>query len=158
MVHVQLAPPTRIRIPTIGVDAEVGEVVTTQGEDNRPHLTPPEATLADLQRAYWWSEKQAPGNPAPGTTFILGHSCHLENCPSVYNRLQDVAEGNLIVVETANGILTYKVFDINKYPIGITPNTVTDDHPNRLVLVTCELPAQERNVIVTARLVDVQKK
>ena len=103
-------------------------------------IQPPEATNADLLRAYWWSERQAPGSKAPGTTFIFGHSCHT-GCPAVFNTLQTIHLGALATVITPKGQLTYQAFRKHPYPADSVSGSseIYKDVPGRLVLATCKL-------------------
>jgi LPXTG-site transpeptidase (sortase) family protein len=164
MPTVPQAPPTRLKIPSIGVDAAVGQIARTKDPQGDLGLNPPEEIWEDLARAYWWNERQAPGNPTEGTTFILGHTCHRENCPAVFNRLQSVRLGALIVVETRQGTLTYKVWKIRDFPEAMLAGNeaVNADHLQGLTLITCKLRAdggvQTTRRVVWAKLVDTRQK
>lgn len=156
---VQPAAPSRLVIPSIGVNAEVGNIALTYDPAGNAQLVPPEQTWDDLLRAYWWSERQAPGYPVSKTTFIIGHTCHAVNCPAVFNTLQTIQLGALIRVSTPNGELTYQVFDTQTYPsqdIAYAAK-VYNDVPNQLVLATCKLrsdgQAQTDRFVVWAKLV-----
>ena len=151
---VQPAAPMRLTIPSIGIDANVGEVVQTYDAAGNAQLAPPEQTGDDLMRAYWWSERQAPGYSVSQTTFIIGHTCHSSGCPAVFNSLQTIQLGALIRVSTPQGELMYKVFDTRTY---LGSSITFADHPNQLVLATCKLrsdgQAQTDRFVVRAKLV-----
>lgn len=156
---VQPAPPTRIQIPTIGVDANIGQVATTvQGGESV--IYPPASTLADLAEAYWWNERAEPSSDSAGTTFIVGHTCHSAGCPAVFNSLQNISVGATIDVTTSKGKLTYKVTKTKTYTDtagrSSVGNEVYADKSNSLVLVTCKLrgdgASQTDNFVVWAQL------
>lgn len=156
---VQPAAPSHLVIPSIGVNASVGKIAVTHDSAGNAQLVPPERTYDDLMRAYWWSERQAPGYPVSKTTFLIGHTCHAANCPAVFNTLQTIQLGALIRVSTPNGELTYEVFDTQTYPsqdIAYAAK-VYKDVPNQLVLATCKLrsdgQAQTDRFVVWAKLV-----
>lgn len=153
------AAPSRLEIPSIGANAEVGKIALTHDAAGNAQLVPPEQTYDDLMRAYWWSERQTPGYPVSGTTFLIGHTCHAVNCPAVFNMLQTIQPGALIRVSTPNGELTYQVFDTHTYPsqdIAYAAK-VYKNVPNQLVLATCKLrsdgKAQTDRFVVWAKLV-----
>ena len=156
---VQPAAPTRLVIPSIGANADVGRVMQTYDAAGNAQLAPPEQTYDDLMRAYWWSERQAPGYPVSKTTFIIGHTCHKDGCPAVFNSLQTIQFGALIHVSTSQGELTYKVFDTKTYLGKDIANAaeVYADVPNQLVLATCKLRSdggvQTDRFVVWAKLV-----
>ena len=160
MDTVQPAAPSRLEIPSIGVNAEIGKIVVTYDAAGNALLVPPEQTYDDLMRAYWWSERQAPGYPVSKTTFIIGHTCHAVNCPAVFNTLQTIQLGALIRVSTPNGELTYQVSDTQTYHSAqdvANADKVYEDVPNQLVLITCKLrsdgQAQTDRFVVWAKLV-----
>lgn len=163
---VQPAPPTQLAIPSIGVNAYVGKVAAAGKTASNPqgYLQPPERTVADLMRAYWWSEQQAPGSHVSKTTFIIGHTCHTEGCPAVFNRLQTVKIGALVSVATRQGVLTYRIFRTREYPASAVRHSskVYDyNEPNWLVLATCKLKAnggvQTDRFVAWARLVSARR-
>jgi hypothetical protein len=163
------AAPTGLKIPSIGVDAEVGSVHVTVVND-QPGWYPPEATRDDLARAYWATSSDyqaAPGYPSVGMAFIIGHTwtCDGHLCPAVFNHLQDVRVGALIEVITPSGVLIYRVFRERPFAKDEMPKVkfMTDpDYPGELVLMTCKVPAnygdQTDNFVVWAKLVKSERK
>lgn len=155
---VRPAAPQHLSIPSVGISAAVGRISVTY-EGDQPILAPPEATWADLLRAYWWQQRSAPGYPNSGTTFIIGHTCHVANCPAVFNRLQQISRGDLITVITANGRLTYRVFRRQTFQKADVKyaKEVYADVPDTLVLATCKLRRdgglQTDNFVAWAKLV-----
>lgn len=163
--RVASAPPTRLDIPSIGVHAAVGQLAVTKDPDTGQYgLYPPEATWDDLLRAYWWNESAVPGYPTMKTTFIVGHTCHAQGCPAVFNRLQAARRGTLVQVATSKGRLTYRVFKTHDYAKSAITNVgeVYANVPNRLVLVTCKLrkdgQLQTDNFVAWATLVASQRR
>jgi sortase (surface protein transpeptidase) len=132
--------PERITIGAIGVDAAVRGVVSAH-QQGLWVIVPPMATNADLQRAYWWSEHAAPASPSNGTAYIYGHACsHYALC--AFNRLRELAKGDLVTVTTVRGALTYRVaarpVRLAKTAAGIGASSIYDyGAVNRLVLITC---------------------
>lgn len=164
--RVEPAAPTALRIPSIGVNAEVGSLQATV-RDGKLGLYPPEATYADLLRAYWatWEgHRAAPGYPSTGTTFIVGHTCHKQGCPAVFNSLQSIQLGAHVTVKTPSGVLVYRIFRVQAYPKSAITNVeeVYANVPNRLVLVTCKLRrdhgVQTDNFVAWAKLVKSRRK
>lgn len=162
------APPIGIIIPSLNIRATVGRVKETY-VGNGPHrhgvVNPPEATLADLARAYWWIDKSAPGSPGKGTVYIYGHTCYSRHCPAVFNPLQHIKRhGALIELVTPKGHLVYRTFDRRV----LTPQAYTldaavrRDEPGWLELATCKLRKnhvpQKNRVVVWAKLVAITKK
>lgn len=139
LLQVQLGQPTRLQIPSVGIDTAVDGI---KGKN----LNPPR-----LDKAYWWTDRGAPGSP--DTTFIVGHSCR--QCSAVFNSLQRVAPGTPIYVSTTAGQrLQYVVQQQQQYPKStITQHSdVYLKDPYRLVLVTCYLevngkPSTDNDVV-----------
>ena len=156
------AAPNRLEIPTIGMDIEVGQVASVGSADGSWSVTPPEATLHDLRIAYWWNEKQAPGNPAPGTAFLFMHTCKSISCAG--NNLSHVLVGDDVTVTTPSGVLTYKVFREPQSFSKTGSNTVSNstevynyDQPGVITLITCGRSAgntghSDLNWVVWAKL------
>jgi hypothetical protein len=132
--------PETITIPAIGVRAAV-RGVTSAHEHGRWLIIPPMATNADLQRVYWWSERAAPGTPSTGTAYIYGHAC-ARYALCAFNRLRELAKGDLVTVATGRGALAYRVaakpVRLAKTAAGIGASPIYDyGVVNRLVLITC---------------------
>jgi hypothetical protein len=172
-----------LSIPSLGIDASVGQVAITTVK-GQPGLNPPEATLAQLAAAYWWNQRQAPGNPTEGTTYIIGHTCHVTECPAVFDQLQLIAQsaklvrsvrrgatlvswyedGALVRVETPRGVLTYQIYKTMTIPRSAMAGNpaVNRDHKEGLVLIACKLRqdggVQTDNFVVWAKLVGAKSK
>lgn len=152
--------PETITIPAIGVRAAVRGVVSTH-ERGRWLIVPPMAANADLQRVYWWSEHAAPAGPSKGTAYIYGHACaHYALC--AFNRLHELAKGDLVTVATGRGALRYRVaakpVRLAKTAAGIGASAIYDyGVVNRLVLITCGYAADGSspwNWVVITQLAD----
>jgi sortase (surface protein transpeptidase) len=94
--------PVHLRIPSIGVDTSVFPIGLA-----------PDGTLAvpqpgpRLNTAAWFENSPTPGQPGP--SIIEGHVDSVEG-PSVFLRLGDIAPGDRIVVDRADGrTLTFEV-------------------------------------------------
>lgn len=91
--RVPAAPPRAIRVPAIGVDAEV-----------IPLGTHPDGTLetpADFAQTGWWSGGYAPGGSGPAV--IVGHVDNKEG-PAVFYDLPELVAGDSVEVEAADGV------------------------------------------------------
>jgi hypothetical protein len=140
--------PTRLAIPAIDLkigydrNSSIGSVASSR-VDGRWTITPPEATWADLQSAFLWSEQRysvLPGDPSAGTTFIFVHACLHVACAG--NRLDELRTGDVIELSTPAGVLHYAVerkLLLDKTPQGVGNNAVlySYGHANQLRLVTC---------------------
>lgn len=108
-------------------------------------------------RAAWVEQSAYPATPSQGTSYIYGHACHHNTCS--FTRLKNAQLGDLVIVTTPAGVLTYKVTHIgtslkstNALPVWASNSTVS----NRLVLVTCAYESGDislTNLVVAATLV-----
>jgi sortase (surface protein transpeptidase) len=90
--YADVAPPVRLRIPAIGVDASIERL----GLDV-------DGTIAAPQRwgdAGWYAAGPRPGQPGPAV--ILGH-VDSGTGPAVFYRLAALAAGTLVLVDRADG-------------------------------------------------------
>jgi sortase (surface protein transpeptidase) len=124
--------PVRLRIPAIGVDAPV-ELVG---------MTPDRAmdVPKGVWNAGWYYHSVRPGEV--GNSVITGHLDSRVG-PAVFYNLVDVAPGDEIAVEYANGLqLTFVATALERYPVGywdaarIADVNVRDGRPH-LNLITC---------------------
>lgn len=144
------SPPVRVRVPSIGVDSTLLEL----GLDGAGALVPP----AEFDRAGWYTGSAAPGTIGP--SVIAGH-VDSYNGPAVFFRLGDLAPGDDVLVDRADGTTVgFTVTDTQRHP--------KDDFPTEEVygptaqpvlrLITCggEFDRDRRsyrdNVVVTAVL------
>jgi len=151
---VAASAPTRVEVPSVGLDVPVLPVTPEGGE-----LDPP--TLAE---AYWIEAYGSPGSDADNTVYLAGHS--YDSGDAAFNPLFDraeqvalVAPGDEIVVTTEAGRLTYAVDSTERYPKDELADVeeVWRIVPDRLVLITCfqrnDGGASQDNLVVFASLV-----
>jgi sortase (surface protein transpeptidase) len=120
--------PVRLRIPSIGVDAELESV----GVDERGNLAAP----SDPRKAAWYREGPAPGEP--GDAVIDGH-LDWTTGPAVFWDLERVQAGDEIDVVFQAGVSArFAVADSARYPYDSHPSGLfSTDGPARLSLITC---------------------
>jgi LPXTG-site transpeptidase (sortase) family protein len=144
--------PRRIQIPSASIDMVVAGLPDESIENSV--ITPPE----DPTTAYWVSQFGfgLAGEGSADTVVIAAHSGIDSKWP--FNRLSDptlVKMGDLIIVTTDIGTLTYKVTttdNLLRAEVGST--YLAGSHPDKLLLASCftsDLNAQTQ--IVVAELV-----
>ncbi|MDT0200581.1 class F sortase [Nocardioides sp. AE5] len=137
--------PSRIMIPKLGVDSAVVPIKT---KDRM--LDPP----ADANVIGWWVDGVQPGS-AKGSALLTGHSVH--DGTGAFIDLENLADGDEIVVRTDNGELHYAVSDVQVLTkdelVMASPELFSQESEGRIVVITCEDwdgTAWQSNVIVTA--------
>ena len=144
------AAPTRVRLPSIGVDSGLVRLAL----DEERVLVPP----TDFTTAGWFAEGPAPGSVGPAV--IAGHLDSYEG-PAVFFRLADLAPGDEVLVDRVDGTTArFEVRSVDRYPKDAFPTErVYGPTPGaELRLITCggEFDRDERsyrdNVVVTAVL------
>ncbi|MDN4172491.1 class F sortase [Nocardioides sp. SOB77] len=137
--------PVRLRIPDLGVDAPVEPV---KAPDRT--LVPP----SDPQRLGWWADGAKPGD-REGSALVAGHTVHTGG--GALDDLEQLTEGDRVVVRTDRGVLRYAVAKVRIYTKGRLASDAerlfSQDAPGRLVVITCEDWDGTRylsNVVVTA--------
>jgi LPXTG-site transpeptidase (sortase) family protein len=125
--------PTRLQIPSIGVNAHVEQV----GKEANGTMGTPQ-TFGDVA---WYEPGQEPGEP--GNAVIDGHVNNALTTAGVFEHLSQVNLGDTILVSDASGkTLTYKVVETDEYPADVATSTIeslfTATGPSQLVLYTCE--------------------
>lgn len=121
-------PPTRVRIPAIGVDAPLGAL--HMGKSGQ--LAAPE----DFQQPGWYEEGTAPGDIGPAV--IAGHLDSKQG-KAIFYRLHELRPDDLILVQRDGKWLTFHVvstgrFAKNKFPTAEVYGPTPDP---QLRLVTC---------------------
>lgn len=149
--------PTRITIPSIGVDSPVNPIgLAADGTLAVPQPGP------HLDEAAWFENSPTPGQLGPA--IIEGHVDSTEG-PSVFFRLGDLAPGDRIGVRRADGVrLIFRVAAVRDYPKAEFPTEVVyggDLSRPSLRLITCsdfnpETHHHEGNEVVFARLVSTR--
>jgi sortase (surface protein transpeptidase) len=145
-----VAPPARIRLPSLGVDTAVVAV----GVDARGEMAVPE----DVRETGWYRFGPAPGSAA-GSSVVSGHVDDRVQGRGAFYRLVDLAVGDPVVVTTAAGAdLAFRVSAVRRIPKSTLPvdELFARDGPPHLTLVTCggtfdrALGSYRDNVVVTA--------
>ena len=90
-VYADVAPPVRLRIPAIGVDAPLEHL----GLDADGAIAAPR----QWQDAGWYEAGPRPGQPGPAV--LLGH-VDSDTRPAVFYRLSGLAPGALVLVDRAD--------------------------------------------------------
>lgn len=144
------APPVRLRIPDLGVAADVRPVGV---QDDGAMVIPAAPTSVG-----WYRYGAAPASPE-GHTVIAGHVATREDGPGALAPLAGAREGMRVEVTDADGVEhTYEVTgreSVRKKALPVDEIFARDGAP-RLVLITCggeylpELRAHRDNVVVTA--------
>jgi hypothetical protein len=139
-------PPLRLRIPALGVVADVDPA----GVGNAGQLLVPD----DPRRVGWWIGSAMPG-ATNGTVLIAGHVDTAAAGPGALFGLEDLHPGADIVVDDADGHQAYRMVARRSYAKRALPADLFDPQsPYRLVLVTCggefSGGSYARNVVVYA--------
>lgn len=137
--------PTRVVIPTLGVDAPVVPIRTVGAV-----LVPP----SDPQQLGWWAGGALPG-AARGSALVTGHTVHTGG--GAFDHLDELRQGDPLRVRTSHGWIAYTVRGVETYSKGITAarsrQLFSQTSRGRLVLITCTDWDGTRylsNVLVTA--------
>ena len=146
---VQQADPATIRIPAIGVEADVIPLGTTDGVLDVP---------ADFAQTGWWTAGPEPGEVGPAV--VVGHVDSFQG-PAVFFQLDQLTYDDRIEVVRLDGsVVTFAVrsalqVDKDAFPTDVVYGP-TDDA--QLRLITCHGDFADGsylgNYIVTAELVD----
>lgn len=123
--------PARLKVPSLGIDANVEEV--GKKADNSM------GTPKDFMDVGWWSEGSKPG--APGSAVFDGHVNNALTKAGVFEHLTQIHKGDYITVSDASGkTLVYKVSEIDLYDTNEAPRAsiFATSGPQQLVLITCD--------------------
>jgi sortase (surface protein transpeptidase) len=142
--------PTRVRVPSLGIDAPVFPVSidVARGALGVPPL---------IHRLGWWQDGMTPGS-STGSTLIAGHVDSAAAGPGAFNRLREAQRGDKVQVTTGSGQThTYRVVSVQEMPKSKLPTSIYSRRGRpRLVLVTCGGPFEPSighyrdNIVVTA--------
>jgi hypothetical protein len=125
----RVAPPVRIRIPAIGVDARVARV----GLDHAGALEVP----SGWDDAGWYVHGPRPGEPGPAV--IVGHVDSTSG-PAVFYRLGGLRPGATIrVVRQDGSAVSFRVHRVGRWPKDGFPTRLVYGATRRptLRLITC---------------------
>lgn len=144
------SPPTRVSIPSIGVDSSLESLgLLANGE-----LQPP----TEWQQAGWYADGIVPGGTGPAV--IIGHVDSVSG-PAVFFRLGDLRVGDPVLVKRKDGsTLRFVVEAMRSYPKDHFPTAaVYGPTPlPELRLITCtgqfdrDAHSYLDNLVVSARL------
>jgi hypothetical protein len=142
--------PTRVRVPSLDIDAPVYPVKISvpKGALDVPPL---------IHRLGWWLDGMVPGSPT-GSTLIVGHVDSAKAGLGAFGPLRDARPGQSVQVTTKNGqARTYRIVSVQVMPKSKLPTSIYSRRGRpRLVLVTCGGPFDPSvghyrdNVVVTA--------
>ncbi|HEY8886792.1 MAG TPA: sortase [Candidatus Microsaccharimonas sp.] len=134
--------PTRIVIPSIGVDVGVGV-----GSYN-----PSDGTWTlDNERAFY-ADASVPVNNNNGVTLIYGHARR-----AVFGRLGEVTDGSDATVYTDTGYSFHYIYESKQDVSPTDISILRDDGAPTLVLQTCSGPWDAYRTLVSFRLTGDQK-
>jgi LPXTG-site transpeptidase (sortase) family protein len=126
--HRSLGPPTRVRVPRIGVDSSLVSLAL----DKAGKLEAPKV----YDKAGWYSGGPAPGDVGPAV--LAGH-VDSKAGPAVFYRLHELKVGDKIEVRRGRDTVTFTVTGVTKHPKDRFPTAaVYGPTPGpELRLVTC---------------------
>ena len=139
------AKPTRLVIPTIGVNALVESLGVLPNGDL---ATPRERPWADVG---WYASGPIPGEP--GSAVIDGHLDRPGGNPAVFWRLRDLHVGNEVLVMDAQGkTILFRVTRVVLYPPQDAPlqEIFEKNGGTYLNLITCAgdwIPSQSQTTL-----------
>jgi LPXTG-site transpeptidase (sortase) family protein len=134
--------PTRIVIPSIGVDVSVGV-----GSYN-----PSDGTWTlDNERAFY-ADASVPVNNNNGVTLIYGHARH-----AVFGRLGEIADGSEATVYTDSGYSFHYVYESKRDVVPSDTSIFREDGAPTLVLQTCSGPWDAYRTLISFRFTGEQK-
>ncbi|WP_371502328.1 class F sortase [Kitasatospora sp. NBC_00374] len=123
--------PTRVRIPSLGVDAPVTELtVNATGQLNAPPVD-------DKNLVGWYRDGAAPGQA--GSSVLAGH-VDTKTGPAVFLMLRLLLPGSKVEVDRADGkVVTFTVDSVETFAKDAFPDDrVYADTPDpQLRLITC---------------------
>lgn len=143
--------PTRIKIPSIGVDAAVEQV----GKKADGSM----GTPSGFSSVGWYAPGAKPGES--GNAVMDGHVNNALTLPGVFANLSKVQKNDYITVSDAQGkALIYRVTEVTSIPADTAPadSIFTKNGPSQLVLITCDgewVQAEhsfDKRLVVFARL------
>ncbi len=122
--------PARLKIPSLGVNAEVESVgIKEDGTMGTP---------LDFDHVSWYSPGARPG--AEGSAVFAGHVNNALLKPGVFEHLSQVVVGDYITVEDKEGkTLVYRVSSVTEYPANAATDSIfATSGPTQITLITCD--------------------
>ena len=142
----QQPKPVRLKIPKISVDALIEHKgITSNGEMDVPK---------NPSNTAWFSLGTRPGDE--GSAVIGGHFGWRDNIPAVFDNLDKLQKGDVVLVEDEKGSnITFVVRESRIYnPKEYTPDIfVSNDDKAHLNLITCTGDWNKANKSYSTRLV-----
>ncbi|MDB5224603.1 MAG: peptidase family protein [Candidatus Adlerbacteria bacterium] len=145
--------PVRLKIPVIGVDANVEHVgVKPDGSMDTPK---------DFSNVAWYQDGPRAG--APGNTVIDGHVNNALTKSGVFEHLSQIKKGDYMTLYDAQGhAMLYQVDRVVDYPFDNAPlaEIFSTQGPSQLVLITCDgdwIPdahSYNQRLVVYAKLIN----
>jgi hypothetical protein len=138
--------PTRITVPTAGIDVQVLRLDPTEAQLAAQSIVPPLT-----YDGYWLASYGAPGEGSTDTTYIAGHSWAGTEAPfDLFSTA--VQPGDSVVLDTAAGPLDYVVDAVTTHDKdSLKDSDIWDITPHRLVIISCYTEDPwGKNVVVTA--------
>jgi len=129
LVDRQAAPPRRIRIPAIGVDARV---IPLGLKPDGTMQTPDSVTVTG-----WYRPWKEPGER--GAAVIMGHVDSVDG-PGVFYRLRELRRGDMVRIKRADGsVVRFRVEGLERWPKADFPTRKVfgRTRTSTLRLVTC---------------------
>lgn len=141
--------PARLKVPTLGIDAQVEEV----GQKADGSM----GTPADFMQVGWWAEGARPGER--GSAVFNGHVNNALTKAGVFQHLSQIKKGDYVTVsDTAGKTLVYQVSEVTLYDTtASTASLFSKTGPSQLVLITCDGDWLEDERSFSKRLVVVAK-
>ena len=142
--------PTRIKVPSVGIDANV-QAVGTRADGTM-------ATPSNFTDTSWYKDGGHPG--AEGNAVFAGHVNNALTTAGVFGHLNQVHLGDYVTVSNKEGrTLLYKVTAIDQYPADEAPadSIFAATGPSQIILITCDgdwVPAQksfDKRLVITAK-------
>jgi LPXTG-site transpeptidase (sortase) family protein len=144
--------PVRISIPKIGVDTQIEQVgITKKGNI---------ATPSNFSEVGWYKYGSLPGET--GSAVLAGHVDNGLGLPAVFSRLNELKNGDEIIIFTEKGNqLRFWVLDKKEYDYNATVEKIFTDKSGKFInLITCTgrwLESQkthDKRLVVNAVLIE----
>ncbi len=146
--------PLRLRIPAHGIDAPVEPVGLTE----RGNMDIPQSAFS----VGWYEHGFVPGDT--GNAVLAGHRDTALGTPGIFWALSGMQPGEIIVVETENGPLKFRVTRTEAFPYDRAPmQEIFGAASGRyLNLITCigqwNRQTYDRRLVIFAELMQPEKK
>ncbi len=123
--------PTKLRLPSLGVEAPVTQIGTNRSNT----LVPP----SDYTTVGWWGSGRRPG-AQHGTAILAGHT--VATGGGALDDLEHLQAGDQVIVERSGKPLSYVVASVQTYLKSELAHRAgrlfAQSGPSRVAIVTCE--------------------